>query len=267
MPLTEFQKRILKLISKNRSLDSHVGGGLVLNAAEDSLRFSKDVDIFHEAAVEVVNASEADAALLEEEGYEVDKFRGDWEQSTTFRKARVRRDGKEVEIDWVVDAAVRFFPVVEDEIMGWRLHWFDAATNKVLALAARSVSRDYIDTVELGKRIPLAALCWAACGKDAGYSPLFLIQMMKRFAKVTPEEVAEVKARNIDLIELKKAWIEMSDEAEREMTALADEEPDMPIGVAFLDQRGKPGWFRDDHSLNIHPVSVRGCWPRIEGGG
>jgi hypothetical protein len=265
MPLTEFQKRILKLLAENRSLESHVGGGLVLNSEDDSPRYSKDVDIFHEAAVEVVKSSEADVSVLEGEGYEVSKVRGDWEQTTTFRKAKVRRDGKEVKIDWVADTAVRFYPVVQDEVMGWRLHWFDVAVNKVLALAARSVSRDYIDTVELGKRIPLAALCWAACGKDEGYSPVFLIQMMKRFARVTPEEVAEVKARDIDLIELKKAWIEMSDAAELEMIALADEESDVPIGVAFVDAEGNPGWYRDDPSLLIHPVSVRGCWPRIEG--
>ncbi|MCP5538412.1 MAG: hypothetical protein H7A51_19530 [Akkermansiaceae bacterium] len=68
---------------------------------------------------------------------------------------------------------------------------------------------------------------------------------MRRFARVTKEEVAEVKARDIDLIELKKAWIEISDKAERELTALADEQPDMPIGVAFVNQNGEPGWFRD----------------------
>ena len=201
--------------------------------------------------------------MLESAGYEVERFRGDWEQAATFRKARVLRSGKQVEIDWVADSAVRFFPVEEDAMMGWRLGWFDVAVNKALALAARSVSRDYIDIVEVGERISLAAICWAACGKDEGYSPILLIQMMKRFAKVNPDEVDKIKARNIDLIELKKAWIEMSDEAEREMIALADEEPNMPIGVAFVNDEGEPGWYRDDRSLRPHPISVRGCWPRI----
>ena len=131
MPLTEFQERILKLIAKNRSLDSHIGGGLVLNAAEDSLRFSKDVDIFHEAAVEVVKASEADATLLEKEGYEVETNSGDWERPTTFRKARVRRHGQEVEIDWVADAAVRFFRL-------WRMRSWDGGCIGLMPLRTRS---------------------------------------------------------------------------------------------------------------------------------
>ena len=204
-----------------------------------------------------------DVSLLEKHGYEVAKLRGDWEQVTTFRKARVQKDGEQVEIDWVTDAAYRFFPVDKDELMGWRLHWFDVAVNKALALASRTASRDYIDIVELAKQIPLAAICWAACGKDEGFSPILLIQMMRRFAKINPEEVAEIKARNVDLIELKKTWIEISNEAEQELTDLANEEPDIPIGVAFVNSTGKPGWYREDRSLTIHPISVRGCLPRI----
>ena len=263
MPLTKFQRSVLKLISTNRSVDSHIAGGLVLNSSDDSPRFSHDVDIFHEAAEEVARASNLDVSLLEGHGCDVVKFRGDWEGATTFRQAKVSKEGDMVEIDWVADAAYRFFPVVEDDLMGWRLHWFDVAVNKALALSARSVSRDYIDTVELAKRIPLAAICWAACGKDEGFNPVMLIQMMRRFAKVNPEEVEKIKARNIDLIELKKAWIEISDEAEQELIALADEEPEMPIGVAFLNGKGEPGWYRDDPSLTIHPITVRGCLPRF----
>ena len=56
MPITDYQKGILKLIAGNRSVESHVAGGLVLNAAVDSLRFSHDVDIFHEAAEEVARS-------------------------------------------------------------------------------------------------------------------------------------------------------------------------------------------------------------------
>ncbi len=50
MPLTAFQKEVLAVIAANRSEDSHFAGGLVLNAAEDSPRFSHDFDIFHELA-------------------------------------------------------------------------------------------------------------------------------------------------------------------------------------------------------------------------
>jgi hypothetical protein len=57
----------------------------------------------------------------------------------------------------------------------------------------------------------------------------------------------------------------MSDDAERRMTALADERPDIPIGVAFVDLGGQPGWIGDNPDLRAHAPSVRGCWPTVHG--
>ena len=50
--------------------------------------------------------------------------------------------------------------------------------------------------------------------------------MMKRFARISPTELDKIKARALDPIALKTAWIEMSDNAELEMTRLADDQPD-----------------------------------------
>ena len=71
--------------------------------------------------------------------------------------------------------------------------------------------------------------------------------------------------RALDPKVLKTAWIEMSDEAEAKMIRVADEQPDLPIGVAFVDVRGHPGWIGDDASLRLHAPSVRGCWPTVHG--
>jgi len=158
-----------------------------------------------------------------------------------------------------------FFPIERDPELGWRLHLFDIATNKALALAARTETRDYIDIVELKKVYPLPAICWAACGKDPGYSPLYLLKMMKRFAKIDPMELDKIKAKAIDPVRLKMEWMEMSDEAEANMTRIATERPDLPIGVAFVDSAGKPGWIGDDPTLRPHAPSVRGCWPNVHG--
>jgi hypothetical protein len=57
----------------------------------------------------------------------------------------------------------------------------------------------------------------------------------------------------------------MSDEAEARMIRLADERPDLPIGVVFVDAGGKPGWIGDNASLRLHAPSVRGCWPTVHG--
>jgi hypothetical protein len=47
------------------------------------------------------------------------------------------------------------------------------------------------------------------------------------------------------------------------MTALADEQPDPPIGVAFVDAKGEPGWIRREPALRVHHPSLRGCWPVV----
>src|SRR5262245_57618367 len=105
MPLTPFQKEVLAVLTANRSPESHFAGGLVINAAEDSPRFSHDFDIFHDAAEAVERWSESDAALLTARGYVVAPLHSPWKGPSTFRKARVTKDGDEVEIDWAADSA------------------------------------------------------------------------------------------------------------------------------------------------------------------
>jgi hypothetical protein len=267
MPLTSLQKDILAVLAGNRSEESHFAGGIVLNVADDSARFSHDFDIFHELAEEVTRASNRDVESLRRSGFQVEtpSRYGEWEKDATFRKARITRGNETVEIDWAADSAFRFFPIERDELLGWRLHLFDIATNKALALSARTETRDYVDIVELHRKFPLPAICWAACGKDPGFTPVSLLKMMKRFAKISPTELDKIKARALDPRLLKVAWIEMSDEAEAKMIRLADERPELPIGVAFVDSNGKPGWIGDDPSLRLHAPSVRGCWPTIHG--
>ncbi len=264
MPLTTLQKKVLRLIAANRSAESHVAGGIVLNATQTSPRFSHDLDIFHEAEAELERASDADVQTLEAAGYQIERAVGDWQKSCSFRKARIEAEGEKLEIDWAVDAAFRFFPIQQDELLGWRLHLFDMATNKALALASRSVTRDYVDIVELNTTYPLESIVWAACGKDAGFTPLLLLEMMRRFARVNPRQLETIQARNLDPVELKKAWIAMSDRAEAEITRVADTLPDTPIGVAFVNERGEPGWIGSDPTLRIHHPSMRGCWPTVK---
>ncbi len=265
MPLTPFQKEVMSVLANQRSESSHMAGGLVLNASEDSARFSKDFDIFHDSVEDLVTASERDVRALEAAGYSVDKLGrdGEWSKPASSRKACVTKGENRVDVDWSHDSAFRFFPIVPDETLGWRLHLFDMATNKALALSARTETRDYIDIVELGRIYPLEAILWAACGKDAGFNPLSLFQMVMRFARISPLDLDKIKARRPDPFALKQEWIAASDRAREEMTTLADEQPETPIGVAFVDAKGEPGWIRRDPSLRIHHPSMRGCWPVV----
>jgi hypothetical protein len=265
MPLTKFQQEVLSVIVENRSEQSHFAGGVVLNASEDSARFSNDFDMFHDAIVDLDQHSLRDVAALESAGYEVVKALnyGDWTKPESFRKALVKRNGEQVALDWAHDSAFRFFPIVPDSKLGWRLHLFDMAVNKALALCSRTETRDYIDILELSRIYPLEAIVWAACGKDEGYSPLFLLKMMKRFAKLDPLKMEEIRARELHPIAMKMEWIAISDKAEEEIIHLADTQLDMPIGVAFVDENGEPGWIGANPDLQIHYGSLRGCWPTI----
>ena len=265
MPLTSIQQAVIAVIAANRSQESHFAGGLVLNATDDSARFSHDCDIFHEAASALTRASEDDVAALRGAGFTVTPAAGDWTKDVDFRKAMVTRGGELVEIDWAVDSAFRFFPIERDTVLGWRLHLFDMATNKALAVAARSVTRDYVDIVELGRIYPLAAIVWAACGKDPGYGPLALLAMMRRFARINPAKLQEIQARKLDPVALKMEWTDQFAKAEQDIIHVADTMPELPIGIAFVDAAGKPGWIGDDPGLTLHPPSVRGCLPRIAG--
>ena len=133
MPLTVLQKQVLRILAANRSEESHFAGGLVLNAGEDSPRYSHDFDIFHEAEAEVARASCLDVHSLQSAGYEVHQTGGDWKNPASFRKAKLIHAEEQLEIDWAADCAFRFFPIEPDPVLGWRLHLFDMATNKALA--------------------------------------------------------------------------------------------------------------------------------------
>ena len=88
---------------------------------------------------------------------------------------------------------------------------------------------------------------------------------MRRFARIDPAKLEEIQARSLDPLKLKTTWIEISDEAEAKMIRVADEQPNLPTGVAFVDMNDKPGWIGDDPSLRLHAPSVRGCWPTVHG--
>ncbi|MBC8127418.1 MAG: hypothetical protein H8M99_09800 [Gloeobacteraceae cyanobacterium ES-bin-144] len=75
MPLTKFQSEVLAIIVGNRSEESHFASRLVLNASEETTRFSNNFDMFHDAIVNLDRHSVRDVVALEAAGYEVGKIR------------------------------------------------------------------------------------------------------------------------------------------------------------------------------------------------
>jgi len=213
MPLTEFQRRLLAVIAATRSPHSYLAGGTALHFAPNSTRYSHDLDIFHDEVRQVAEAFQNDRALLESDGYGLELEIS----QPGFVRAIVSRDGEATQIDWARDSMWRFMPVAEVEPGGFVLHEIDLATNKVLALAGRDEPRDFVDILYVTQRIlTLGPLIWAATAKDPGYSPLSLLEQIKRRGRFRQEEFERLDlVEPMDLAATKAQWIAALEAAER----------------------------------------------------
>jgi hypothetical protein len=256
VPLTPFQAEVVRQLAPNRSPESYVAGGIALNASEP-IRWSVDVDVFHDVEDAVIRASEADMATLLGAGYAIQ--REIW--TPTFRRAWVARGEEGVKLEWGQDSAWRFFPIQRDAVLGWRLHRFDAITNKALALGGRSETRDLVDLVANAEAFPLHVVIWAACAKDPGYSPLLLLNQMQRNSRVDIAELREMGS-SFEPVALKTSWLRMVEIAQREIDRAVA--AGLETGLAFAHPDGRTGWF-DEPGCLPHRASLGGAIPRIAG--
>ncbi len=261
MPLTAFQRGVARLLARNRSPDSHVAGGSVINRGEQTLRFSDDLDIFHDAVESVAASAEADERTLLDAGYTLR-----WEMRTQgLFRAEASLGEDHLRLDWSNDSAFRFFPVREDEEFGYCLHDADLATNKVLALAGRGEIRDFLDILQLDTAyLSLGAMMWAACGKDQGFTPDLLLKMTNRHSRYQESDLENEKlARSVSLVHLKQCWLEARERAE----ALFERLPPEELGCLYIGRANEPV-TPDPHSPDFaglirHFGVVRGAWPRF----
>jgi hypothetical protein len=252
VPLTGFQASLARLLSSNRSFDSYLAGGAAILIEPKTMRYSRDLDYFHDSERRVAEAFSADARLLDAEGYAVDV---DLNQPGYVR-AVVRKHDEATKIEWARDSDWRFMPTVRDDRVGFLLHPVDLAVNKVLALAGRDEARDVLDAIDLHRRVlGLGALCWAACGKDPGFTPLSLLALLRRRGRIREEDLERLDlAAPVDLREVKQTWIEALDAVEPLVDGLPPEEIGClyysPSRQAFVDPRdvadavphyGRPG--------------------------
>ena len=261
MPISDFQAEVLRCIAANRSPGSYLAGATVLHRGKDSPRYSQDLDLFHDVEESVAKSAEADADALAAAGYELE-----WLLRTpAFHRAVVGMDDRRLRIEWAHDSAFRFFPVEKDPDLGFRLHAADAAANKVLALAGRSEVRDFVDVIHLHETyLPLGALVWAACGKDAGFTPDLLLEQVARHSAYTQADLDRLQLREpLDCKVLKRLWLGMLDGARKLVTSLPPDE----IGCLYLTQAQVPVEpdpdSRDFPQLTRHHGSVGGAWPVV----
>ncbi len=71
----------------------------------------------------------------------------------------------------------------------------------------------------------LGALCWAAVGKDAGFTPLSLLELLKRRGRYRPEQLARLDLMApFDLVAGKRTWLAALEEAEEFVRTRPNEE-------------------------------------------
>jgi len=212
VPLTDFQTALARLLSENRTFASYLAGDAAILIEPNTTRFSRDLDYFHDSEARVAEAFAADLSLLETSGYAIDV---DLNQPGYIR-AIVRKGVEATKVEWARDSAWRFMPTVRDDRVGFVLHPVDLAVNKVLALAGRDEPRDVLDALYLHTQVlDFGALCWAACGKDPGFTPLSLLELLRRRGKIRGEDLARLDlAGPVDLHEAKRAWLAALDSVE-----------------------------------------------------
>ncbi|HMR04281.1 MAG TPA: hypothetical protein PKA88_00825 [Polyangiaceae bacterium] len=195
-----------------------------------SKRYSNDLDYFQDSEMRVASAYAEDRKSLEQAGYAIEILL----QQPGFVRAIVSKDGQTTKVEWVHDTAWRFLPTVKNEITGYQLHPIDLAINKLLALAGRNEPRDFLDVMDAHRAIlPLGALCWAAAGKDPGFTPPLLLDLLRRRGNVRAEELRRLHLREVpDLTQLKRDWLAALDAAD----AFVQSRPPDELGCLYYSK-------------------------------
>lgn len=262
MPVTAFQAEIAKLLSVNRRHDSYLAGGAALHFEPNSIRYSQDLDYFHDSEIRVSEAFSSDRALLIQEGIDV---KIEMNQPGYIRVI-VRKGLEATKIEWAHDSAWRFMPTYFKEGCGFTLHPVDLAINKVLALAGRDEPRDYLDVLYAHKNIlALPGLIWAACGKDPGFTPNSILDLLRRKGKYRERDFSRLRLNTtVNLQAMKDAWIKELEISHKVCKYLPAEE----VGCLYYDKDKLkfvvPDEKRADH-IALHFGSDGGVLPTLVG--
>ena len=177
MPLTPLQRIVIELLRPFRSAHDFVGGGAALNQRWP--RLSDDMDIFHDRRARLPRDVQAEIAVLQAAGFSTEVTT----ESEWMVEVILRRFGEETKVQWLDEPETcrRFFPCVEDDELGFRLHQADVAVNKVLCASRRNrAARDAVDLYLIEKRYaPLGAMVWALTGKDGTQAPPEILRNLR----------------------------------------------------------------------------------------
>jgi len=259
MPLTPFQSELAGLLAKQRSPDSYLAGGAALHIEANGKRYSNDLDFFHDSVERTAEAFAQDRQLLEDNAFVVTT---DIVQPGYIRTI-VSRGDDSTRVEWACDSAWRFLPTIKDDRVGYLLHPIDLAINKLLALVGRDEPRDFLDVLHIHDEVlPLGALCWAASGKDPGFTPLLLLDLLRRRGQYRPEDFAPLRlVEPVDLPQIKRHWLTLLDEIEQFVRS----RPPQELGCLYfspkLDKFIQPS--TDEKDILLHFGRPGGILPSI----
>ena len=254
MPLSNLQIEILRLIASHRDPQSYVAGATPLNRA--GVRYSSDIDVFHDVEERVRSAAMEDAQVLLDAGYDVRWLR----QFDTIQSAEIARAGLRTRLEWVADSDFRFFPTIKDEMFGYMLHPVDLAMNKAMAAAGRRALRDLVDLVTIHETIlPLGAVVWAAVEIAPGFTPEGLIAEIRRNSNYPADEWKRLETTTpLDPVVVTKQLRTALDAAD----VFVAQMPSEKAGLLFLEGARvvQPDPDRLDE-YQTHAGQRRGHWP------
>lgn len=133
----------------------------------------------------------------------------------------------------------------------------------MLALAGREEARDYVDILHINETyLGLGTLAWAACGKDPGYTPEFILDHAARHVAYKQAEIDRLNlVEHMDVRELKQKWLT----ANRNARNLIEKLPANEIGCLYLDRNGVPvnpaPESQTFSNLTRHFGCISGAWP------
>lgn len=269
MALTEYQIAILRLLSERRKREgiSYVAGGAALNLVLGASRRSRDLDLFHDTHEALQATWDADRQALENASHSIEVLR----ENPSFLEAKIRRGTDTVVIEWMRDSAFRFFPPLEDKLLGLVLHPFDLATNKILAMAGRLEPRDWIDALECHRHLqPLGYLIWAACGKDPGVNPDMVLSDAGRlhYSQLELDDL-DFEGASPSASMLSREWKQAIREGKQQIDGMAEEH----FGQCVLAARdlslykGTAQQLEEDLKqghIVFHEGSIGGAWPQLK---
>jgi hypothetical protein len=112
--------------------------------------------------------------------------------------------------------------------------------------------------------LTIGALCWAACGKDPGFTPDFLLAQINRHAGYTQHDLDRlILVGKTELPALKRQWLAALEKAAVLVTTL----PGADLGCLYLNARGEPvvpePGSLEFSGLRRHFGSACGAWPTL----